>query len=541
MESMKLSVTVRANLMQKYDAAALAKIDTAVASWIAADAARNIKTVHVAVDDTTKMAALGVKALKGKVTARKIKLAIDALWKKLSPDYLVLFGADDVVPYFVVDNPTYDPNGDDDKDVSTDNPYATSKAFKSATLNSYLVPERTVGRIPDMVGDGDPAWFVDYLRTCSAHKPQPKGFYANAYAICCDEWQGAGQECISTIGENPGALFISPPVGDGTTKARSRLKSRLHMIKCHGSQLDPNFYGQRGESYPVALFSKTLKPRVKTETVAAAMCCYGAQVYSPEDPAAQVSGAWPVSSTYLRGGALGFAGSTKIAWVGVDGMMCADWVVASYLKAVLGGASMGRAFLESKQDYLRWVSQQGHAPDIADQKTMIEYVLLADPSLHPVASTPAVPAGMVRAAALKKSSPLALQERRQRRIMRAGMASQIRGMLPIRSIADAAARRLGSRLFGEVQKLLKKGVKGFQITQSPTIAHKVETAFGGAPQLPVRAGRMALAAMPPSRRESYEYYWSGRRITKGHKEVRLVKVETDTEGRVLRSSVVHSS
>jgi len=57
----------------------------------------------------------------------------------------------------------------------------------------------------------------------------------------------------------------------------------------------------------------------------------------------------------------------------------------------------------------------------------------------------------------------------------------------------------------------------------------------------MRAGRVALAAMPPSRRESYEYYWSGRRFTKGHKEVRLVKVETDTEGRVLRSSVVHSS
>ena len=122
MESIKLSVTVRANLVRKYDAGALAKIDTAVAKWIAADAARDIKTVHVAIDDATKMAALGVKALKGNATPRKVKRAIDALWKKLSPDYLVLFGADDVVPYFVVDNPSYDPNGDDDKDVATDNP-----------------------------------------------------------------------------------------------------------------------------------------------------------------------------------------------------------------------------------------------------------------------------------------------------------------------------------------------------------------------------------------------------------------------------------
>ena len=120
------------------------------------------------------------------------------------------------------------------------------------------------------------------------------------------------------------------------------------------------------QSYPVALFSETLKPRLKANTVAAAMCCYGAQVYSPKDPAAQMPGSWPVSSTYLRDGGLGFAGSTRIAWVGVSGMMCADWVVTSYLKALLGGASLGRAFLESKQDYLRWISQQGRGPDIKE-------------------------------------------------------------------------------------------------------------------------------------------------------------------------------
>ena len=48
MESIKLSVTVRANLVRKYNTAALAKIDTAVTSWIAADAARNIKTLYEA-------------------------------------------------------------------------------------------------------------------------------------------------------------------------------------------------------------------------------------------------------------------------------------------------------------------------------------------------------------------------------------------------------------------------------------------------------------------------------------------------------------
>ena len=39
-----------------------------------------------------------------------------------------------------------------------------------------------------------------------------------------------------------------------------------------------------------------------------------------------------------------------MAWVGLDEMSAADWIVTDYLRRVLEGASIGRAFLESKQD-----------------------------------------------------------------------------------------------------------------------------------------------------------------------------------------------
>jgi len=45
-----------------------------------------------------------------------------------------------------------------------------------------------------------------------------------------------------------------------------------------------------------------------------------------------------------------YVGSTKKAWVGLDDMRGADWIVTDYLGRVLEGASIGRAFLESKQD-----------------------------------------------------------------------------------------------------------------------------------------------------------------------------------------------
>ncbi len=47
-----------------------------------------------------------------------------------TPDYLVLFGGDDIVPMFEVSNPTHDWRRRRRlKNVPTDNPYASSKRF----------------------------------------------------------------------------------------------------------------------------------------------------------------------------------------------------------------------------------------------------------------------------------------------------------------------------------------------------------------------------------------------------------------------------
>ena len=68
-DSIKLSVTVRSALKKKYSAAALKKIDAAVAAWIAAEKGRGITTVLVALDSPSDMKARGATALAGTVTA----------------------------------------------------------------------------------------------------------------------------------------------------------------------------------------------------------------------------------------------------------------------------------------------------------------------------------------------------------------------------------------------------------------------------------------------------------------------------------------
>ena len=165
----------------------------------------------------------------------------------------------------------------------------------------------------DLFADAD-AQLLDALATATAWASQPPRTYSGAYAICCDSWRGAGAECVKAVGEPANRLMLSPPETDGTATARSRLKARLHLVKCHGAELDPNYYGQHGNAYPVALASATLRPKVTKTMVAAAACCYGAQLFSPRDPAVQPAGAWPMASAYLRGGAYGLMGSTEIAW-----------------------------------------------------------------------------------------------------------------------------------------------------------------------------------------------------------------------------------
>ncbi len=557
MPSVKLSVTVRKNLARKYDAGALARIDAAVRRWIEADRKRGIRTIHLALDDAKAMKAHRVKAITGRTTALKVKKAIDALWKRLSPDYLALFGADDVVPYFVVDNPSYGGrDGDSDLEVRTDNPYACGQGFRAAKRSTYLLPDRVVGRIPDAPDDGDPAWLVDHLATAESWAPRPRSAFDHAYAICCDEWKQAGEACVAYVGEDASRLMIAPPEGDKTRLPAARLGSRLHMIKCHGAQIDPNFYGQKGSSYPVALSSRSVRKRVRANTVAAAMCCYGAQVFSPADPAVSPAGAWPIAGTYLRRGALGFAGSTEIAWVGEKQMACADWIVSRHLRSVLDGASQGRALLEAKQDYVRSIEQRGHAPGVEDEKTLLEYVLLGDPSIHPVDGVPALsPAGRAGGAPRAVAAPAlaarpsesVLAERRQRRLFRAQLATQIREALPARSEAKGAPRARAGSLLKLVRTLMRNGGKAFSFSRAKVNVFRVESTFSraqtetagfAAPRAKARDGAR-LAAVPKSR-ESYQYYWSGKRVSGRHEQIRLVRVETDAKGQVLRTNVVVS-
>jgi hypothetical protein len=436
---------------------------------------------------------------------------------------------------FQVPNPSIGFKGmDTDKIVPSDSPYATSSAFLPSDPNSCVVPERAIGRIPDMVSDPDPAWLLDYLNTATKWKPRDATAYQDPYAICTAEAQDAATDFMQQAFAKAGLpLFICPPDDDSSPKPRGQLSAGVHVTKCHGNMGDATFWGfslsdQRTKDHPYpALTSATLRALLKPFTVVASMCCYGAQIFSPSDPKARSRGKWPIASAYLRKGALGFVGPTMMAWVGRSDMEAADWIVQGYLKNILAGGSLGGAFLACKQDYHSHYTLEDRVSSVDELKTLIEYILLGDPSIHPIPSSQSSKGG------------LAVPGRRRRRVAREKLATGIRDFLPTRSDATDAEKAMAKDVFSEARKAIAsddiKRLKKFGIKR--TTAAEVKRvdapvpASAEVPQVPRRV----------QRRQSLEYYWCGQRDRGQHKQFCLLKAETDRQGVLSRASVVYSS
>lgn len=533
MPSIKLSITCRSRLQAKYDAGARARIDAAVAAWTAADKARGIRTVHVAVDDAAAMKAYKVPAVRGTITAGKVKKALDGLVARLAPDYIVLFGAGDVVPQFEVPNPTG--AEDNEPKVPTDNPYASSQQFRVGKRASYLVPDRVVGRLPDLPGSGDSTWLLDYLTVATQWRGVARARYAKDLLVCCDTWKNSGRECVTYIGHNPSKLMISPPSDTASKSVRSRHSALLHMVKCHGGVGDSAFYGQKGQTYPEVLRSTALLKRTKRGTVAGAMCCYGASVFDPSDPGNVNPGEPPIASVYLKQGAFGFFGATSTAWVGDKSMMCADWVAAAFLKAILSGASLGRAALETKQDFIRWTQEQGHEADSGDEKTLLQFVLLGDPSIHPVHA--ALPASRVVASRRGATSGLAVTvARRKRRGARLELAEVLRAALPELKYVRAAHVPDPVHTIARALARTFRNKAGFKLGL-PRI-QRVVSKVAMAPASTLR-GRTRAAKVV--NQVSFQYYWAKEQKGGPVRNIRMVSIQADAKGNVLRAQALVSS
>lgn len=156
----------------------------------------------------------------------------------------------------------------------------------------------------------------------------------------------------------------------------SLLAGRLHFFNYHGAPQSPQFYGQprNGQQvYPPALDAAYVNGKLKEGTIVAAECCYGGELYPSSATQRQIG----LCNVYLSNKAYGFFASTTIAYGPETGNGQADYICQYFLQSVMHGASLGRAALEARQNFVRKASPL----DPSDLKTLAQFNLYGDPSL----------------------------------------------------------------------------------------------------------------------------------------------------------------
>lgn len=366
----KLIITAKGTLQLKYGKK-FSSIDQLFKKLKAADKKKGIDTRIVYIDDAASTKQAGIKPVKT-LSAKECKRAVDDLYKKHIPDYILLAGAQDVFPFQEINNPA---DEDGDPVVPSDLPYACDAPY-SKSVQSFTGPTRVVGRIPDVPGKNDVQYFTTVINNIIKAKPKKEEVYMQYFAASAFVWSKSTQLSIQAMFGNYSELNLVP--GANTKYTAAQLKKLTHFFNCHGAQNDMFFYGQKGNDYPVALSSAQIKGKISDGTIVAAECCYGAELVNP----ALLSGDnISIANSYLKNNAIAFMGSSTIAYGPADSQGLADLITQYFIKNIINGASTGRALLQARQQFL---SESGPHLDPYELKTVAQFYLLGDPSILPV-------------------------------------------------------------------------------------------------------------------------------------------------------------
>jgi Peptidase family C25 len=370
MKTEKIILTSKTALTIKYGNGFKA-IEAALKTMIVADKARGIHSKLIYLDQASSMSDYKAPVVKTINSAQQVKRSIDALFKMIKPNYILLVGSLDVIPHVELQNLIKD---DDDDLIPSDLPYACSAPY-STKIADFLAPTRVLGRLPDITGGTDEKYLVGLIENAIRTKPLPAEHYKKCFSLTAKVWNGSTSESLIKITGNKTGLKNVPTAGP--TYTASELNAPLHFINCHGSSLEPFFYGQQRSNYPIALSSENLKKHISDGTIVAAECCYGAELFDPE----YSDGALAICNAYLGEGAAAYVGSTTVAYGPADGQGLADLITQYFLINVLKGASTGRAFLDAQ---LRFMDKSAPHIDPQELKTIAQFLLLGDPSVQPV-------------------------------------------------------------------------------------------------------------------------------------------------------------
>lgn len=330
------------------------------------------------VDDARSLASYGVAP----VTPRDpelIRRLIGQLERSLggNPVSVWLIGGDEVLPFFRLANPADDPDGD----ILSDAPYASSSG-------DPLMPSRVVARLPHP-GGGAHAFVALLAREASARAIHPRQDAPLAVGYTASIWREASQAVLSEIPE-AGPLRMSPPWELHDYPYLRRQQATLRYFNLHGTADGTTWHGQLDpalpadfDDFPAALRQVDISADEARESVVATESCYGAAL-APSS----------IATRFLRLGASAFLGSTAMSYGALAYPVSgADLLVKSFLQLVATGVPLGEALLMARLTFARTMMDTQGFLDAEDQKTLLAFVLLGNPTLRLAAgSSPLEPA-----------------------------------------------------------------------------------------------------------------------------------------------------
>ncbi|MBN9390024.1 MAG: hypothetical protein J0I20_18500 [Chloroflexi bacterium] len=347
------------------------------------------------------------------------------------PNTVFIIGGPDIIPFWKLPNPSFD----SDREVLTDNPYG-------ARDQTYLLPERIVGRLPDenpedgsakiqflldrlteviqrqrtrtlphsgisnlpmrmfeaimpstMRFKGGPADGIrfeqEWLRSTlasgevfldKAHAVQLSPFFYSAEA-----WKASTETLRGCMSGNSNIVF-SPPTKMETFNTGWLQKPRLLHFNLHGFRDTGNWYGQSQYNKIVANPTLSSLPLAFSPNQAATIPSPGTVVFSEACYGGYLEGKSKLDSvalSFLARGTVAFIGSTAISYGSAGPELCCAGHLSYYFwKEILkNGSSFGRALQAAKLNYARERLAAGHNLSGDDAKTLLEFVLLGDPTI----------------------------------------------------------------------------------------------------------------------------------------------------------------
>ena len=295
---------------------------------------------------------------------------------------VLIVGGYDLVPTFVLSNPTLhieqkqEGDAGADKNIPTDGPYGGSPGNKP----QQLVPTRPIGRVPDgpVAAAED---FIAVLKSIAVKPNTPSGAFQEAAKEFAKPALDVAKAMQISV-----PLIESPPVTDADPALPPKVdgKGRIHIL-LHGANFSPdwaNLWGHASgsQNWEVGLSSQILRNAAIKGGVVTFSSCYAAMIDLGSKKAPVRDATNQVSMACLRSGAKAVFAVTRSNWIGNTGALFGPGLTTQVWKGLLAGKKAGQALIDAKRQLASDAMTSGTQDDLPYvYKTLAQAQLYGNP------------------------------------------------------------------------------------------------------------------------------------------------------------------